>query len=825
MKILRHSLVKALTLITALALVLGAVALSDAGLKKASAASWNGTNYGGGSRAGYRTFLDAFGIDYDTYIKWLDDHDDDSPNPDYYLGTPYVGYDHRNPHGDCQVARGTYDTPGVEGLNCTGFVWHVLYKAAVNSGASRSQINSLPVMGQVTPTWANLGVYRIYFKTKQEALDSGVLEKGDLLWIYGTKDNHNAIFYGDDPHEDLFWHSAGRDNNLATIRSAGTFLGMWVAKVTMPDDIELHVSLKSRYSSADNGKFGAKYCVFDNYSDAWTAAHSSYGSDIWDERIGTVCTDSSGYGCLRQESAPSNSSLWTNGKPNKSLSYFRSSARRVSAKYDYYAVEWQSPQGESRNTEVFEFRDSGQRTSSGCRLFQFKPIKMLSTPRLDALTSSPEGVKLSWSAVPGAEYYRVYYKNSKGGWTQFGQTSSNVYLDKDVNVGATYTYTIRCVDNDGDYTSSYIDAGWKHTYTGISTPRITALESTPEGIDISWNAVDGAAKYRLYYMNSQGGWSTLGETAATSYTDLVVNPGKTYFYTIRCLNKSGRLNSDYVHAGWKHTYSGVPTPQFTALESTPDGVKLSWDAVEGAAKYRLYYKNSKGGWSVLTETTGTSFTDEIVNPGKTYIYTIRCLNKAERLNSDYLHDGQSLTYTGVPTPTFTALESTPDGVKLSWDAVEGAEKYRLYYKNSKGGWSVLGETAAVSYTDEIVSAGNTYTYNVCCLNKAGRIISETPTGQSYTYTGIAIPQISSLESTKNGVRLSWKAVEGASRYRLFYKNSQGGWSVLGETAATSFTDDVVNPGKAYLYTIRCLGPRGYYNSLYNTEGFRILYQP
>ncbi|MBQ1436708.1 MAG: hypothetical protein IIZ07_02095, partial [Ruminococcus sp.] len=138
-------------------------------------------------------------------MNWMKSHENDN----YYLGTPYVAYDHRNPRGDCGGAHGELDIPGQAALNCTGFVWHVLYKAAVLSGASRSQINSLPVMGNVTPTWSRLGVYRVYFRTKEEALRSGILEKGDLLWIYGTKDCHNAIFYGDNPSHDKFWHSAG----------------------------------------------------------------------------------------------------------------------------------------------------------------------------------------------------------------------------------------------------------------------------------------------------------------------------------------------------------------------------------------------------------------------------------------------------------------------------------------------------------------------------------------------------------------------------------------------------------------------------------------
>lgn len=166
---------------------------------KASAASWNGYNYSVGQLYGYRTFLQAFGIDYDVYMKWMDDHDADSSNPDYYLGTPYAHNDHRNPRGDCDGARGAYDTPGVAALNCTGFVWHVLYKSAVHSGASSEQISRLKVMWQVPVAWSDYGVYRVWFDSIEDAYESGILEKGDLMWIYGSSDNHNAIFYGDSP--------------------------------------------------------------------------------------------------------------------------------------------------------------------------------------------------------------------------------------------------------------------------------------------------------------------------------------------------------------------------------------------------------------------------------------------------------------------------------------------------------------------------------------------------------------------------------------------------------------------------------------------------
>ena len=38
--------------------------------------------------------------------------------------------DNRNPAGDCQGANGQTDIPGSAVMNCTGFVWHVMYKAS-----------------------------------------------------------------------------------------------------------------------------------------------------------------------------------------------------------------------------------------------------------------------------------------------------------------------------------------------------------------------------------------------------------------------------------------------------------------------------------------------------------------------------------------------------------------------------------------------------------------------------------------------------------------------------------------------------------------------
>ena len=709
---------KSLSVLLAVFTVLTALTASiDFSSVKADAASWNGTNYGGGSVSGYRTFLEAFGIDYDTYMKWMDDHDKNSPNPDYYIGTRYVAYDHRNPHGDCKGAYSALDVPGSEGLNCTGFVWHVLYKSAYHSGASRSQLNSLPVMGNVVPTWANLGVYRIYFPTKQAALDSGILEKGDLLWIYGTKDNHNAIFYGDNPHHDRFWHSAG-PNCYGRINACGEFLGMWVAKVTQPNKMELHINENNPNNS---GGFGAKYCVFDSKEKAEAAKKSSAGSAAWDSRIGTIALDGSGCGTFRIGSAPSKSELWKNGRPQTGLSYFSAAAKKVDSSKTYYAVQWSPAAGAPVDTEIYTFSDSGKRTSTGYRIYNFKTKRTVATPEITELKSTEKGVKIRWNKVDGTYKYRIYYKG-KNGWVRMGETPSANFVDEIVSYGSTYTYTVRCVDKDGEFISDYNKNGWKHTYTGIATPQITGVFEKPDGINIKWTPVQGAAKYRVYSKTNGGGWNKIGETDSAGFIDDTVLPGNIYTYTIRCLNGKGCLISGYDRDGKSCQINSLPEPIINGIESKIDGLLLSWKPVEGAAKYRLYFKNSRGGWSSLGDTAETSFLDDNVTAGHSYIYTIRCLNSSGRLISGYYANGWTGTYIGVNTPRITSLVAASSGVKISWAPVNGAKLYRVFYKG-RNNWVKLGDTNGNTYLDTDVRDGGKYTYTVRCVGEHNNYIS------------------------------------------------------------------------------------------------------
>ena len=353
----------------------------------------------------------------------------------------------------------------------------------------------------------------------------------------------------------------------------------------------------------------------------------------------------------------------------------------------------------------------------------------------------------------------------------------------------------------------------------LPAPQITGLANTTDGIKISWNKVDGAYGYRLYYKPVSGGWKRFKDTTATSFTDSGVVPNKTETYTIRCIDKNGNTISGFNSTGWSKKYTPV-APTISKLDITTGGIKLSWNKIAGVYGYRLYYKTSSGGWKRFKDTTATSFTDSGVSPNKTETYTIRCIDKNGNTVSGFNSKGWSKKYTPV-APTISKLDITTGGIKLSWNKIAGVYGYRLYYKTSSGGWKRFKDTTATSFTDSGVSPNRTETYTIRCIDKNGNTVSGFYSrGWSKKYTPVA-PTITRLSNTSKGVSVTWNKIAGVYGYRLYRKYDGGSWTKVKDTTSTSFTDSGAKKGKKVTYTVRCIDRKGKTVSGFNSKGWSI----
>ena len=398
--------------------------------------------------------------------------------------------------------------------------------------------------------------------------------------------------------------------------------------------------------------------------------------------------------------------------------------------------------------------------------FKFEEYKVnLSTPQITSLKNTTGGVKITWNKVSGAYGYRLYYRPASGGWKRFKDTTATSFTDSGVSPNRTETYTIRCIDKNGNTISGFNSNGWSIKYVPVA-PTISKLENTSGGIKLTWNKIAGVYGYRLYYKPASGGWKRFKDTTATSFTDSGVSPNRTETYTIRCIDRNGNTVSGFYSKGWSIKYTPV-APTISKLENTSGGIKLTWNKIAGVYGYRLYYKPASGGWKRFKDTTSISFTDSSVVPNKTETYTIRCLDKDGNTISGFNSNGWSIKYVPV-APTISKLENTSGGIKLTWNKIAGVYGYRLYYRPASGGWKRFKDTTATTYTDTAVKSGRTETYTIRCIDKNGNTVSGyNSKGWSKKYvsngpTSINLNKTSAYLGKKESVTLKYTLSAGSS---------------------------------------------------------------
>lgn len=100
---------------------------------------------------------------------------------------------------------------------------------------------------------------------------------------------------------------------------------------------------------------------------------------------------------------------------------------------------------------------------------EFKPftLHIYEDPVMKGISSTSEGLKLSWTPISGLTM-RAFYKNSSGSWVRLGDSTNGVINDIGVAIGESRTYTLRWVGSDGNYVSGHSIQGWSATRSFIA---------------------------------------------------------------------------------------------------------------------------------------------------------------------------------------------------------------------------------------------------------------------------------------------------------------------------------------------------------------------
>jgi fibronectin type 3 domain-containing protein len=153
---------------------------------------------------------------------------------------------------------------------------------------------------------------------------------------------------------------------------------------------------------------------------------------------------------------------------------------------------------------------------------------------------------------------------------------------------------------------------------------------------------------------------------------------------------------------------------------------------------------------------------------------------------------------------------------LSWDAVDGADSYRVYRGTSSGvdasGSALNTGISSAEYADESAENGTEYFYVVTAVASDGGESAESDPSGEVGAVPFATP--SGLEGTSRDseVALSWDAAAGADTYNV-YRSTSSTSGAEGDPLATgvteaSFADTTAQNGTKYYYRVTSVNPSG-----------------
>lgn len=374
--------------------------------------------------------------------------------------------------------------------------------------------------------------------------------------------------------------------------------------------------------------------------------------------------------------------------------------------------------------------------------------------------------QLVWDPIQGDVRYTLVY--NEGG---FFDSSQAVVIDGalpqrvigGLGNGKTYWFAVRSAY--GERVSS-LSPAVRVVPVGIATG-FSAVSGTGK-VTLQWTSAEGASGYNMYFRAETAGAAGAGKTGpgvdlsdsrilgvTSPYTVSNLENGVRYAFALTSMSGSAESRlGDTIRA------TPVRPPAKVELISGEKRLIVRWDTAAGAASYNLFW--SKG------DTTGTGGT---LRANRTSPDTLIGLTNGQR----YAVSVQSMVAGGSSSlaPTVISIPlAVPRGlsaristgrVKVEWQPAEGATSYSLYHW-SGGNAPVRTTTSTTSYDVTGLPDGEPHYFLVA--GSAGGI--ESATGDTLTGSPLAAPRVPIAVMQDGAVDLTWRAVEGAQTYTIFY---------------------------------------------------------
>ena len=456
-------------------------------------------------------------------------------------------------------------------------------------------------------------------------------------------------------------------------------------------------------------------------------------------------------------------------------------------------------------------------------------------------------IRVSWDAVDGAGYYKVYYGEFHDSACELGSDGRLSFCEElatDVT-GTTYVHTNPSQSENYYWVVSCNSEGCSIIDSDNPAAPVEAIPATPAGaryavegstIRVSWDPVAAADHYNIYHdgfsdsrceLDRDGRAGFCEELArnvvGTSFVHTAPDSGDNYYWVVAC-NRGGcsEIDSENPAQLTGPNPSGAePSTQPGAVYSTPTP-----RATRAPTQTPAPFDTPTPVPTPTQARTPSATPTPVPTPTQT--------------------PEPSTTPTPGPTPTHTPTPSTPPAgtipstpanvryahedatIHITWDPVDGADYYNVYHDDSFDSRCRLNRNGSTSFCEELArnvvgttyvhtapDSGDNYYWVVAC-NSGGcsEIDSKNPAAPAEAIPTAPANARYAVEGST--IRVSWLPVAGANHYNIYHDDffdsrcrlnrdgSAGFCEELGRNiVGTSFVHTAPDSGDNYYWVVAC----------------------
>ena len=302
------------------------------------------------------------------------------------------------------------------------------------------------------------------------------------------------------------------------------------------------------------------------------------------------------------------------------------------------------------------------------------------------------GIEVKWSAINGATKFNVYRRISGTTWKHLMDgVTETAYLDTTAEIGITYDYAVRALNDNGDISYFYT-----RSVTPVERPVVEAVvHSATEGTRVTWSALENADSYTVYRQAKDSDkWEAIATvTDATEFLDESVE-AKTlpFFYTVSAtFDGTESATRDGVA---NFVLASISAEFKPATEEAAPAIQVTVSYEDGAEAEIFKAANDEA--PVRLDGVTGSFEDTGITEGTEYTYTL-AVTKPGKLENQV---SASVKYPHPPLAKAIITGCKGDYnegapcVVLTWDGVEFADEYIIYRAENGGEWVEIGKVSA-----------------------------------------------------------------------------------------------------------------------------------